>query len=530
MRHTIRTEYNGVRDRPRCLEGTRVGILRILKAWGLSFHSAQIFLLSGHAGSGKSTIAQSFAELLFSVADLGAAFFCSRNEDLRNNLATIFPTIAYQLAHSNHSLAPEYRKVLLHKLRENPDLPTSSLQEQFDALIVGPINQSGMSTVIIIDALDERKNNEATSTFLSFLAENVVRVRNIKFFITSRLDRHIQPGFLPKKLEHVLTKMTLHDGAMATDDDDIHSYVRTELSALAENRKEINPETSFDQNEVKKIARISNGLFIVAVTVTNILGGTDEDMKAHLQKVLKDLDSPNHGGESSLDSLYIGILDYACCQRDAISVAKLHSILGVLAVSNDLMTAATVAEVLDTVESAKDVLLTLGPLSLLLTMPRLDDPNETLQFRHQSFLDFLTDSERCTDPRFHISLDSHHLVVAQQCLNIMEQKLERNICQLPPYSLNNNADTDRYIDSSLRYCCRYVANHLHASIGRDQYLAITQSLRNWLETRLLQWIEVLALLHELDRAVESLSDLQEWLIVVRPVTPNLCRQANLTLS
>ena len=39
-------------------------------------------------------------------------------------------------------------------------------------------------------------------------------------------------------------------------------------------------------------------------------------------------------------------------------------------------------------------------------------------------------------------------------------------------------------------------------------------LDDWLETRLLQWLEVLALLHELGRAVGALNGAKEWLTLV----------------
>ena len=56
----------------------------------------QIFWLNGLAGTGKSTIAQTFAETAFADGKLGASFFCSRDFEDRSNLQTIFPTIAFQ--------------------------------------------------------------------------------------------------------------------------------------------------------------------------------------------------------------------------------------------------------------------------------------------------------------------------------------------------------------------------------------------------------------------------------------------------
>ena len=58
-----------------------------------------MFWLNGLAGTGKSTIAQTFAEISFADGKLGASFFCSRDFENRSNLQVIFPTLAFQLAY-----------------------------------------------------------------------------------------------------------------------------------------------------------------------------------------------------------------------------------------------------------------------------------------------------------------------------------------------------------------------------------------------------------------------------------------------
>ena len=63
-------------NRQKCLRGTRKGVLREIESWLTSEHRQQIFLLSGLAGTGKSTIVQTFAEMTFADGKLGASFFC----------------------------------------------------------------------------------------------------------------------------------------------------------------------------------------------------------------------------------------------------------------------------------------------------------------------------------------------------------------------------------------------------------------------------------------------------------------------
>jgi len=65
--------------------------------WVKNPQDQNVFWLNGLAGTGKSTITQSFSE---TVDDgfLGASFFCSRDYLNRRELKNIFPTLAYQLA------------------------------------------------------------------------------------------------------------------------------------------------------------------------------------------------------------------------------------------------------------------------------------------------------------------------------------------------------------------------------------------------------------------------------------------------
>ena len=60
------------------MKGTRVAILQDLEAWAMDTDAPHIFWLSGMAGTGKSSIARSFAHILKEGGRLGGSFFCSR--------------------------------------------------------------------------------------------------------------------------------------------------------------------------------------------------------------------------------------------------------------------------------------------------------------------------------------------------------------------------------------------------------------------------------------------------------------------
>src|SRR5882762_11459379 len=57
-----------------------------------------VFWLDGVAGTGKSTIAQTVANHYHRTKQLGASFFCSRDDADCSNIGLVFQTIAFQLS------------------------------------------------------------------------------------------------------------------------------------------------------------------------------------------------------------------------------------------------------------------------------------------------------------------------------------------------------------------------------------------------------------------------------------------------
>ena len=79
--------------------------------------------------------------------------------------------------------------------QSNPDIFHESLYGQMEQLIVRPLESRDLSTVIVIDALDEYKYEEPTSAILSVLGRLVERIPSVKFFVTGRPEPRIQTGF-----------------------------------------------------------------------------------------------------------------------------------------------------------------------------------------------------------------------------------------------------------------------------------------------------------------------------------------------
>ena len=193
-----------------------------------------VFWLNGLAGTGKSTIAQTFAETMFADGKLGASFFCSRDFENRSNLQAILPTLAFQLAHQY----PCFRKELLQVLKTCPDVGQESLCSQMEKLIIGPFKATSIPTLIIIDALDECKDEEPASAILSILSRYVTEIPNVKFFITGRPEPRIRSGFRLESLILVTEVLKLHEVKPEAVDSDIKLFLQTKLTNLAKYRSD----------------------------------------------------------------------------------------------------------------------------------------------------------------------------------------------------------------------------------------------------------------------------------------------------
>jgi hypothetical protein len=75
----------------RCLGGTRESNLEDTMSWAKNPQDQPVFWLNGLAGTGKSTIAQTFSGTATNDGIPGASFFCSRDYLERKVLKDIFP-------------------------------------------------------------------------------------------------------------------------------------------------------------------------------------------------------------------------------------------------------------------------------------------------------------------------------------------------------------------------------------------------------------------------------------------------------
>ena len=212
-----------------CLKGTRGAILDEIELWTKNFSKPPVYWLNGLAGTGKSTIAQTVAERIFSDGCLGASFFCSRDFEDQSNLHFILPTLAVQLARRY----TEFQSIFVPLVQSNPGVAYESLFNQMDKLIFRPFKKSAVSTAIIIDALDECKDEEPASVILSVLGQFVSETPKVKFFLTGRPESRIREGFHLPLLAQATNVFVLHDVESSRVNSDIRQFFRHRFMELA---------------------------------------------------------------------------------------------------------------------------------------------------------------------------------------------------------------------------------------------------------------------------------------------------------
>ena len=498
-------------DRQGCLKGTRKAVLDEIESWSSDSSTAPVYWLNGLAGTGKTTIAQTIAEHIFADGRLGASFFCSRDFNDRRTLHCIFPTLAFQLAHKY----PEFRSILVPLLQSNPDIGYESLFNQMRMLIAEPLSSSIISTVIVIDALDECVDDEPQSALLSVLGRLVEDIPNIKFFITGRPEPRIQSGFRLELLRPLTDVFVLHEVEPSIVNTDIRLFLKHGLSELAK-RRQIKLDAWPTDSHLDLLSERAAGLFVYAVATIKFLDHGFNPPNKQLDVILKAPESTVYEGKAkfrpntTLDSLYLSCFQSAFEGMDSVDDEKVRSVVGVVVLAMDPLPPSAIATLVNL--ETREVMDILQLIQSLLKLP--EDPDCQVLSFHKSFPDFMIDPLRCPNERFHISPKPSHSKIALSCLKLMNSSLQQNLLSLPDYALNMEVEgletkVEDQISVALQYACRSWYSHL-AEAGGDTS-AIVLALQTFLQEKFLAWLEVLSIIGFAKNAAVALETLMHWL-------------------
>ena len=498
-------------DRQGCLKGTRKTVLDEIESWSKDFNASPVYWLNGLAGTGKSTIAQTIAERIFADGRLGASFFCSRDFQDRRSLHYIFPTLAFQLAHKY----PVFRSILVPLLQSNPDIGHESLFNQMRVLIVEPLSSSCISTVIVIDALDECVDEEPQSAILSVMGRLVEVIPKIKFLITGRPEPRIQSGFRLSLLRPLTDVFVLHEVEPSAINMDIRLFLEHGLSELAK-RRGVEQDVWPTDEQLDLLCDRAAGLFVYAVATLKFLDHIFSPPSKQLDIIVKAPASTTYEGKvklrssTTLDSLYLSTFQSAFDGIDTEDGGRVRSVVGMVVLAINPLPPSAIATLVDL--GKREVMDLLRLLQSLLKLS--EDPDTPVIPFHKSFPDFITNPLRCPDKRFYISPGTNHLTLAFNCLKLMNESLEQNLISLPHYALNMEVkDLDTrvkgQISIALQYACKYW--HSHLAEAREDISVIVPTLHRFLQEGFLAWLEVLSVTGAARGAIIALDKLMSWI-------------------
>lgn len=500
----------------KCYPGTRADILQQILTWSTAPDGQCVFWLNGGAGTGKSTISRTAAQLLADKGLLGASFFFKRGEADRGNMALFFPTIASQLVQTLPLIAPH----ILAAVDADPTIHDKSIKYQFDKLIADPIknapgNPQVPTIVVVVDALDECDTVEHVRLIIYLLsqAKHFTSVR-LKAFVTSRPELAIRLGF--EDICGQYEDLVLHQIPPVIIEHDIMLFLKHEFAVI---RQDYNKSVSSNRQlppswpgteKFQQLVSMSVPLFIFAATVCRFV--QDRRIGGPKEQLAKILDHQT-GQKSSLDATYLPIVDGLVARLSDIEKREVSKrfkqVVGSIVILASPLSTPSLASLLamspDAIEDQLDL------LHSVLHIP--SDRSTPVRLLHLSFRDFLVDLEKAKDPErclFWVDEQKAHQRLAARCLQLLsiDGTLRRNICglRLPstPRSEIDQQTIDAALPPEIQYACRYWVYHWKESMCKIKDGGLVHS---FMVKHLLHWLEALGLLGRISESIGMVHDL-----------------------
>ncbi|KAF8586854.1 hypothetical protein K439DRAFT_1659436 [Ramaria rubella] len=349
--HAVLARYD-CGDRVPCLDGTRKDIIDQIQNWigqdsdmssldntvTCDVAKSRVFWIKGSAGTGKTTIAYTIVQICDKRHMLGASFFCSRGDGDCSNPKFIFTTIANHLGHH----CPAFGDEVAHVLKLYPDIGYADVSRQLEELIVKPLHVVGKSfpsCVVVIDALDECKEDKSTSSILSCISNHMERLLPLKFLITSRPEPNTTMAFTASTLK----PFVLHEVNLDVVEKDIEHYLTIKIAEFQTlyGCKDSWPLLA----DIQALSKLSCGLFIfAAISVKFIEDKAYGNPVDQLRKLLHDTTVMAEGAapHHHLDQLYTQLLNQAYPTLSSESAGQLKRILGSVILLCDCLSANSI--------------------------------------------------------------------------------------------------------------------------------------------------------------------------------------------
>ncbi|ETS86033.1 hypothetical protein PFICI_04058 [Pestalotiopsis fici W106-1] len=485
--------YSSQHD-PLCHPDTRTKVIQDISEWARDTQSKPIYWLNGMAGTGKSTILRTLADLFSRNHHLGATFFFRRGQSDRTDMGKFFTTLASHLAQNLPGMAFHIKAAL----DEDPEITSKAMRQQFERLILDPCSElpadfsPGRTSLVIIDALDECERVEDVRVLIRLLSTiNSSRGLRLKFFLTSRPELPIRLGF--KAAHGTYQTLVLHDIDHSAIKNDIATYLKHELCEI---RKHFNKNADQDDqlsrdwprsSDLEILVQMAIPLFISAATISRFIAdGRVGSPDNQLREVLK---HQRRSQESHLDTVYLPVLHQMVTGLNPMArervLIRFHKVVGSIVTLASPLSPIALAELLCL--SLSEITTALQTLHSVLNVPSTHD--QVIQPLHSSFRDFLVNAERRRES-FWIDEKEVNRHLATQCLRVLNTSLKNDIANVRAPDAEAFPTLSVRLSSEVQYACRYWTLHLceSAYIGREEEAI----LREFLSSHFLQWLEAMS--------------------------------------
>ena len=449
------------------------------------------------AGTGKTTIAYSFSQILSEAKSLGGTFFASHLRVDTSDVRCIIPTISLQLARHFHSLS----QLILDVVETNPDCSSWTISKQFLNFIVGPLTTSYRNTgelivvpVIVLDALDECSNQSHVTELLSVILKHSTSLP-VKFFITSRPEIKLKQCF-DKSWAH--SKFILHEVEKDVVKADIELYIR---ACLLDGQSGLHRHDWPSQVELEKLVNLAGSLFIYAATVCKYIAERGvPSMPQRLTDVVNVGSEPTFGVTQPLDVLYERILDAACGSANPRERLAIGIVLQAVVYVYNPLSMVGISDL--TQMPIEDVEAALSSLHSLIYIPSCEHVAKQISVLHASFHDFI--SNHALSSKHYLDPCDSHILLAHQCFSLMDKEwLGRKDI---PYLIERRCEN---ISEALAYACSSWAAHFTNGESNNGLA----ELKHFFDTHLLRWMDCLSILGKLATTMDSLHKLKSCTIV-----------------
>jgi hypothetical protein len=477
-----------------CLPGTRIQVLDAINRWANDPNSSQICWLADVAGSGKSTIARHLSEQWKDKGLLGGGFFFNKNVADATNTRLFCNTIAVQLA-NNPLHRSQLQPLVVDGVKELGTLP--SFKEKLRKLVIEPVRELGL--ILVIDALDECNENDR-DTLLDCLLSSISLAPYLKLFITSRPELDIDRRLHPYR-SHT---DSLHHAELKSNQADIEIFVIDQM-------KELVLDSTIQSKDVDLLCKRVNCLFILASTACRTI--RNHPVPSAMLEIL--LDAKNNT-LVDINKLYSKVLESACRLEEVDERSWTAIQTRILQVLKAVISANTPLNIpcIESILGMKGVKRVVKSLASVLNLTA----DETVLLLHPTFREFLIDEK--TSNQFYVNLGEAHGLMAKGCIQVMLSELKFNICGLESSFLLNSQVSDledrisTCISKQLQYSCVHWPTHVVNSGRPSLDPQVTDSIRRICTIPYpLYWMEVVSALRNVPKALSTLQDVKDWVLV-----------------